>query len=108
MIYNFTYGCSSEDDFVERVLPQIYKQVLFLRSYKIKILLNIDNEFFKTRELLNLMKLINCYYGRSKTTYIPPNERTLYGYCAWKKRASLEVLPWIKFAVTREEMRESF
>ena len=108
MIYNFTYGCSSEDDFVKRVLPQIYKQVLFLRSYKIKILLNIDNEFFKTRELLNLMKLINCYYGRSKTTYIPPNERTLYGYCAWKKRASLEVLPWIKFAVTREEMRESF
>lgn len=108
MIYNFTYGCSSEDDFVKRVLPQIYKQVLFLRSYKIKILLNIDNEFFKTRELLNLMKLINCYYGRSKTTYIPPNERTLYGYCAWKKRTSLEVLPWIKFAVTREEMRESF
>ena len=25
MLYNFTYGCSNEDDFINRVLPQIYK-----------------------------------------------------------------------------------
>ena len=108
MLYNFTYGCSNEDDFINRVLPQIYKQILFLRSHKIKILLNIDNNFFKTRELLNLMKLINCYYGRSKTTYIHPYAHTLYGFCAWKRRAALEVLPWVHFTVSREEMRESF
>ena len=38
--------------------------MLFLRSHKLKILLNIDTEFFKTPELLNLMKLISCYYGK--------------------------------------------
>ena len=46
MIYNFTYNCSNENEFVINVLPQIYKQALFLRRYKIKFLLNIDEDFF--------------------------------------------------------------
>ena len=109
LIYNFTYNCPNEDLFVEKVLPQIYKQALFLRSLKIKILLNIDTEFFKTRELLNLMKLIDCFYGKSKQIqFIRPHKQTLYGYCSSKKLALLEVEPWIKFKVSREEMRESF
>lgn len=108
LVYNFTYNCASEDQFLMKVLPNIYKQTLFLRSKDQKILLNIDTDFFKTRELLNLMKLINCFYGRSKCEFIRPHKQTLYGYCAWKRRAHLEVLPWIHFLVTQEEMRESF
>ena len=108
MMYNFTYGCSDENDFVERVLPDFYKQMIFLRSNKLKILLNIDTEFFKTPELLNLMKLIGCYYGKNNLEYIMPHKQTLYGYCAWKRRPYLEILPWIKITVTLEEMRASF
>ena len=108
VIYNFTYGCADEDHFIVDVLPQIYKQVLFLRSCEKKIVLNIDTDFFKTRELLNLMKLIDCYYGRSRNQWIRPQKTTLYGYCAWKRRAYLEVEPWIHFKVSLEEMRESF
>ena len=108
MIYNFTYGCSDENDFIERVLPQFYKQMLFLRSHKLKILLNIDNEFFKTPELLNLIKLISCYYGKTNLDYVMPHKQTLYGYCSWKRRPYIEILPWIKVSVTLEQMRESF
>ena len=108
MFYNFTYKCSDENDFIKRVLPIIYKQVIFLRSNKIKILLNIDTDFFKTPALFNLMKLISCFYGKNNLDYIRPHKQTLYGYCAWKRRPYLEVLPWIKFTVTLEQMRESF
>lgn len=109
MVYNFTYDCSDEHDFVIRVLPEIYKQALFLRRHKIKFLLNIDNEFFKTPELLNLMKLINCWYGKTFIESLPkPNGRTLYGYCSSSKIAYIELFPWQKLTVTKEEMRASF
>lgn len=108
MFYNVAYVCSDENDFVKRVLPTFYKQMIFLRSNKIKILLNIDTDFFKTPALLNLMKLINCFYGKNNLTYVRPHMQTLYGYCAWKRRPYLEVLPWIKMTVTLEQMRESF
>lgn len=109
MVYNFTYNCPSEEVFVEKVLPQIYKQALFLRSHKQKILLNIDTEFFKTKELFDLIKLIDCFYGKTKNLeYIIPQSQTLYGYCSWNKRAELEVLPWVHFRVSLQEMRASF
>lgn len=108
MMYNPAYGCSDENDFVKRVLPDFYKQMLFLRSRKIKILLNIDTNFFKTKELLDLMKLISCYYGKTNLEYVMPYKQTLYGYCSWKRRPYVEVLPWYKLSVTQQEMRDSF
>ena len=108
LVYNFTYGCADEDDFVVRVLPQIYKQALFLRSCNQKILLNIDTDFFRTRELYNLMKLINCFYGKGYKEWIARRQQTLYGYCSWQRRAELWQLPWLHFTVSVEEMRESF
>ena len=65
VVYNFTYNFSDENDFVMNGLSQIYKQTLFLRSHKQKILLNIDTDFFQTRELELLMKLIDCFYGKN-------------------------------------------
>jgi len=108
MMYNPAHGCSDENDFVKRVLPDFYKQMLFLRSRKIKILLNIDTDFFKTKELLDLMKLISCYYGKTNLEYVMPYKQTLYGYCSWKRRPYVEVLPWYKLSVTQQEMRNSF
>ena len=108
MFYNVTYGCSDENDFVKRVLPLFYKQMLFLRNINIKILLNIDKNFFKTPELFNFMKLICCYYGKSIHKFIHPQRQTLYGYCAWKRRPYLEMLPWYKMTLTQQQMREVF
>jgi len=108
MVYNFTYGCSDENYFLEHYLGEFYKQLLFLRSHNTKILLNISNEFFKTPELLNLMKLFNCFYGRSYCEHILPHKETLYKWCAAKKRAYLEVMPWSHFSVSLQEIRDSF
>lgn len=108
MMYNVSYGCSDENDFVKRILPLFYKQMLFLRNLDLKILLNIDENFFKTPELFNLMKLIVCYYGKSIHPFVRPHKQTLYGYCAWKRRPYIEVLPWYKVIVTQQQMRESF
>lgn len=108
LVYNFTYGCFDENDFVIRVLPEIYKQALFLRKNKLKILLNIDEEFFKTSELLNLMKLINCFYGKNNFDWLRPHERTLYSYCACRLVAYLDTLPWIRLTVSKQEMRDAF
>lgn len=108
LVYNFTYKCPNESIFMMQVLPKIYKQILFLQRNNKKILLNIDTDFFKTKELLDLMKLLDCYYGKTKNEYLYPQQKTLYKYCAWKPRAELEVLPWVHFRVSREEMRASF
>ena len=108
LVYNFIYNCQSEDDFVMRVLPEIYKQALFLRKNKLKILLNIDEDFFKTPELLNLMKLINCFYGKNFFDQLYPHQRTLYSYCACRTVAYMDTLPWIHLTVTKEQMRAAF
>ena len=91
-----------------RVLPQIYKQALFLRKNKQKILLNIDEDFFKTPELLNLMKLINCFYGKTKMEIFQPRERTLFAYCSCRAVATINLYPWKKITVPQEQMRQSF
>ena len=53
--YNVTYGCSTENEFLIDRLPKIFVQVLFLRTAGVKILLNYDNEFLKTKELRDLL-----------------------------------------------------
>ena len=108
LVYNFIYNCQSEDDFVMRILPEIYKQALFLRKNKLKILLNIDEDFFKIPELLNLMKLINCFYGKNFFDQLYPHQRTLYSYCACRTVAYMDTLPWIHLTVTKEQMRAAF
>lgn len=108
LVYNFIYNCQNENDFIINVLPEIYKQTLFLRKNKLKILLNIDEDFFKTPELLNLMKLINCFYGKNYAEQLYPHQRTLYSYCACRSIAYMDTLPWIHLTVSKNQMRESF
>lgn len=108
LIYNVSYNCSDENDFMIRVLPEFYKQLLFLRSYDIRISLNIDEQFFKTRELKILMRLLNCFHNRKFNEYIRPQERTLYTYCAWSRRAEVETFPWAHIIVSQQEMRDCF
>ena len=108
IVYNFTYGCANEDQFVVKVLPQIYKQALFLRSHKQQILLNIDTDFFRTRELLLLMKLLKSFYTQTFLDYVHPHRQTLYGYCSWNKWIYFEDSLWRKSTLTQQEMRDAF
>lgn len=109
LVYNFTYGCSDENDFLINVLPIIYKQLLFLRRYHIKVLLNIDEDFIKTKELKNLIILLSSFYQKYNEDKIIPVKRTLYHYCSNKRMAEIQIKPWkSKVCLTLEEMREVF
>lgn len=86
---NYNVGCSwyEENQFFKDVLPQIFKQVLFLRSHNTKITLVYDNNFQVDPRFKKLIRLLNLYLDR------PPIDAqggqqmkgTLYAYCASKK-----------------------
>lgn len=59
--YNITYGCSDEDDFVKNRLQKIYRQIVFLQTKGVTILLKYRYSFFKNRKLCRLVKLMSLY-----------------------------------------------
>lgn len=79
--YNITYGCSTENQFLMERLPKIFVQVLFLRMAGIKILLNYDDEFLKTKELCDLIDLLNCWLSFQWFSSYAPHSQPLYKFC---------------------------
>lgn len=109
LVYNFTYNCKDENEFVINILPIIYKQLLFLRRYHVKILLNIDEDFIVTKELKNLIILLGSFFCRYNEDKIASQKRTLFHFCSNKRMAELQLKPWkTKVCLTTEEMRECF
>lgn len=109
IFYNYTYNCRDETEFMMQVLPKIYKQALFLRRSGLKVLLNIDTEFFKTKELIDLMQLINSYYTNKNINKNSPRCQTLYAYCKSERREKFRTLPFVAPSkISKDEMRNSF
>lgn len=106
--YNISYGCESQKDFLMRVLPKIYVQVLFLRKVGIKILLKYDDEFMMDEELKNFIGLLNCFIKFKYKPHMIPRRQTLYNFC--KRSPNLHYKTWTFKAVdlTIEQMREAF
>lgn len=108
LYYNVTYGCSSEQEFLVHWLPKIFVQALFLRRNNIKILLKYTEGFFKTKELENLLKLLNMWLNVKWQEGFMPLKQTLYNYC---KRSSMKInkdWAFVNMSVTIQEMREIF
>ena len=59
--YMVTKNCSDENDFAVRVLPRIFKQVIFSRSQHTRILLKYEPEFFVNQEWCKVIDFINSY-----------------------------------------------
>lgn len=108
ILYNFTYNCANETEFMIKVLPNFYRQCVFLRRSKKKFLLNIDEKFFKTKELFNLMCIIRNYSQQNYNARFQIRTQTLFSYCASEKMMYLTLKPWYSCSITRENMRESF
>lgn len=107
MYYNFLYGCADEDDFVVRVLPKIYKQIVFLRNHNQPILLNIDQDFFKTQELADLMGIINLFYDNNPSKVVK-EFRTLYAYCHMPSRWKAIELYKRNYPYTKQQIINAF
>ena len=107
--YNVTYGCSTENQFLMERLPKIFVQVLFLRMNNIKILLNYDDEFLKTKELCDLIKLLNCWLSFRWFENYAPHTQPLYKFC--RDDAYFHYTNWSFLTVvtlSTEEIRDTF
>lgn len=104
--YNIGLARFSENDFLINHLPRIFKQVLFLRSQNIKILLKYEEDFFVDQRIKNLIRLFNNYLGRKKL-----NEDsilytgTLYKFVSSKK---LKKYQFAQQVMKLPEIRECF
>lgn len=106
--YNVSYGCSSENDFLMNRLEKIFVQVLFLRRANVKILLNYDDKIIVTKELQDLIELLNTWLRFSYTKSFAPHTQNLYKFC--RDNAYFHYTSWAFQTVTLtvEEMRDVF
>lgn len=108
MYYNISYGCSSENEFINDRLPKIFKQVLFLRTQHIKILLEYDEELIVTPELKKLIELMNCWLSFTWQENFIPNTQTLYDFVRHDSKYHYQSWAFLSVTVTTEEARASF
>ena len=106
--YNITYGCTTENDFVINRLPKIFVQVLFLRIAGIRILLNYDEEFLKTKELRDLIRLFNCWLRFQWMSDYAPHSQPLYKFCRDNSYFHYTTWEFLTVDISVEEMRDSF
>jgi len=59
--YLVTYGCKTEEEFIER-LPKIFRQLVYLRSKRKRILLRYDKNLFIDKMWIQVLRLITHYY----------------------------------------------
>lgn len=107
--YNITYGCSTENEFLIDRLPKIFVQILFLRTTGVKILLNYDSEFLKTKELCDLIELLNCWLSFQRFNNFAPHSQPLYKFC--RDNSYFHYTRWGFFKAVKlsvEETRDSF
>lgn len=110
IFYNPAGNCKDEDDFVIRVLPIFYQQVLFLRSQDYHFLLNIDTSSFKKQEVKDLGLLIENFYERPKNREGYINKFTLAAYCQWLKKGKVYFTKQhgLQTKVSMERLRAAF
>lgn len=80
ILYNIFDGYQGEEDFYKNRLPKIVKQVIFLRMNLMKFSLIYDDDFFISKEWLQLVEVLNNYGAQGlKWTEKIPKELFLKG-----------------------------
>lgn len=106
--YMIDEGCTSEEDFLVRVAPKIYKQVLFCRMSNTRILLKYTDGFFKTPELEKFITLLNCYANQKWQDNFMAGSQSLYKYCSQPLQKIYKHMLISINALTQDDMREIF
>ena len=79
--HNIDDGCSSEDEFIEKRLPIIYKQCLYFWRLKKNFSLNYSTDFIKTKELRDLIAFMNFRFNLPMPTTFAPRAASLSSFC---------------------------
>ena len=74
MEYHVTPSWYDENHFIECLLPQILRQVIFSRSYRVSFLLTYDEGFFTDPRWEEVIRLFNFYH----TSFLNETEAVFY------------------------------
>lgn len=75
--YVITKGLKSEEEFIIRVLPKIFRQISFSRRNKVKIILKYDDNFFIDKRWERVIQLFNSYCNVAADAKKEIYERTI-------------------------------
>lgn len=106
--YNVSFGCSGENDFFINRLSKIFIQVLFLRRANVKILLNYDNEIIKTKELQDLLELLNTWLRFTYMEGFAPHTQNLYKFCRDNSYHHYTTWAFQTVSLSFDEIRNAF
>ena len=79
--YRVDVGCSSEDEFIEKRLSEIYKLSLYFWRIKKNFSLNYSTDFIKTKELRDLIAFMNFRFNLPMPTTFAPRAASLSSFC---------------------------
>lgn len=85
--YNVTPTWYEENDFLTNKLPQIFRQIVFSRSYHTKFSLMYEEDFFSDKTWAKVLQLFNYYFhslfGEKTSAYIQTiNTDTLFDFAS--------------------------
>ena len=106
MYYSPFYGIKEEEEIIGEPLIKLFRQILFLRMNRTRIILEFEDTFSK--EIQTLLKMFN-YYVHSTVNlnaYSMPYTLTFYKFCAAKRVHNLKRFVYEMPSV--QEIREAF
>ena len=110
MEYHVTASRYDPNQFVEELLPKIFRQVIISRSYRVFFTLIYDDDFFPDRRWEAVLELFNHYHnsyaGKPQSAYFNMiNEDTLFDFAS---RCKKQPDHYYASAFTIDEIREIF
>lgn len=111
MEYNVTPVWYEENDFIERLLPRILKQVIISRSYCVNFSLKYDENFFSDSRWCRVIDMFNYFHnsypgGSGAAFYHLVGEDTLFDFA--KNTQNIPYATYGEGAITKKEARELF
>ena len=108
--YYVTASSKDENEFLEKYIQPIFRQVVKSRSYRVFFTLKYEENFFFDRRWERVLDLFNFYHnslkGENQAIYYSKiTNDTLFDFA---KASYSELPPWAKNEMNRQEMRELF
>jgi hypothetical protein len=109
--YHITSSRYEENDFIENLIPKIFRQVIISRSHYVFFTLIYDDDFFTDKRWCDVLRLFNFYHnslsGMSQSIYLAHiNEDTLFDFA---KASDKIPRAWYQNkAMSKDEIREVF
>ena len=109
--YHVTSPRYEANDFIEHLLPKIFRQVIISRSHYVFFSLTYDEDFFPDKRWCDVLRLFNLYHNSQQslplTQYLQTiNDDTLFDFAAASDKIQRRY--YNGQAMTKAEIREIF